>query len=309
MKFAAGAPIFDEFRNLAIHKIIMSNSPYILEGNAENFTKIVLEQSARSAVLVDFWAAWCQPCQMLTPVLETLADAYKGKLVIVKVNSDEQQALASRYGVRSLPTLKLFRNGQVVAETMGVQPESQLRRMIDPHIVRDSDIAGAKALELYSRGQTQEALTALREISAADPENYRLQLALSEVLGEEGEVDEALAIVEGLPMDVASGQDATSLRAKLRLASMSQETGDPAALAAAIEANPRDSESRFRLASLNLKQGMYREALDQLLEILRRDRAYRDEAARKTMLEIFDMLPPDHPLVTEYRRKMFTALH
>ncbi|MCB1877408.1 MAG: thioredoxin [Chromatiales bacterium] len=287
----------------------MSNSPYILEGNAENFTKIVLEQSARSAVLVDFWAAWCQPCQMLTPVLETLADAYKGKLVIVKVNSDEQQALASRYGVRSLPTLKLFRNGQVVAETMGVQPESQLRRMIDPHIVRDSDIAGAKALELYSRGQTQEALTALREISAADPENYRLQLALSEVLGEEGEVDEALAIVEGLPMDVASGQDATSLRAKLRLASMSQETGDPAALAAAIEANPRDSESRFRLASLNLKQGMYREALDQLLEILRRDRAYRDEAARKTMLEIFDMLPPDHPLVTEYRRKMFTALH
>lgn len=157
----------------------MSESPYIHNVGMQNFQQLVLEKSMAKPVLVDFWADWCQPCQTIMPMLTKLAEEYGGKFELAKVNADAEQELAAHFGIKSLPTMKLFYQGQLVDERMGALPESEIRAMLDKHIVSETDQLMQAAMSAYQQGQTEAALEMLNQALAKDPDNAELKVTIA----------------------------------------------------------------------------------------------------------------------------------
>jgi putative thioredoxin len=287
----------------------MSENNYIFDAIEANFTDQVLERSHQVPVLVDFWAAWCQPCRMLMPLLQQLVEEYKGKFWLAKVNADEEQALALQYGVRSLPTLKLFHNGKVVEELVGLQQKSTIRIVIDRHIVHEADLLIEQAQTAWAAGQQEQSLNLLHRATEADPENHRVSLALAEILLQQGEMAKAEQILKALPLEVRTKEPASGMLAKIEFIIISENAPDIPRLEQRIKANPEDSEARYLLGILQVLSGHYQSALEQFIELLKRDRKYRDDGARKALLAVFNILGSEHELVTHYRRQMFRYLH
>jgi putative thioredoxin len=286
----------------------MADSPYIFNATKADFATRVIEASKRVPVLVDFWAAWCGPCQVLLPVLTRLVDEYQGQFLLAKVNTEEEQALALEHGIRSIPTLKLYRLGKPVEQIMGAQPEAVFRAALDRYIERESDRQVARAIELARAGAGAEAVAVLRGAVESDPANRRAVAALAELLVSLDELDAAAAIVERLPDDTP-GVDVPRLRARIRFGRAVEGAPELAELQRRVDATPESSEARYQLAARQVVAGQFEPALRNFLELMRRDRGYGDDVGRKGMLAVFDMLGGDHELVGRYRRAMFNALH
>ncbi len=284
----------------------MADSPYIFEVTADNFSQVVLQGSQQTPVLVDFWADWCQPCRMLMPVLGKLAEEYKGQFILAKVNSDENQALAQQYGVRSLPTVKLFKQGQPVDEFMGALPEGQVREFLDRHIERESDKLLDQAMAMLAAGDQETALTLLRKANDMDPGRARLAVPLARLLIDKGDAGEAEALLKALPVDERDSADAAALLAQLEFSQQASGLPDRETLEQQAEAG--DLKARLQLANKLVAEGEYEAAMNHLLTIMQKDRGFEDDIGRKTLLKIFDMLGDD-PLVEQYRRKMFNYLY
>ena len=157
----------------------MADSPFIYEIDETNYEQIVIQGSHQVPVLVDFWASWCQPCQMLMPVLAKMADEFQGRFILAKINTEEQQALAGQFGIRSIPTVKLFLQGAEIDEFAGALPETEIRAFLDRHLPRESDGAVAAAEQLCAAGDVQGALDALAPAQATDPDNPRVLTVLA----------------------------------------------------------------------------------------------------------------------------------
>lgn len=286
----------------------MNDNAQIIDVTEENFHS-VLQLSAQTPVLMDFWAPWCQPCKTLLPVVERLAQEYQGQFILAKVNIDEQSQLATQLGVRSVPTVKLVRNGQLLDEFTGALPESQVREFIDRYIDKESDRVVDSAVAAFSQGHAAEAEQLLREAMDMEPINYRVHLTLGELLVRDGRAEEAQRLLDGLPADIGTEPAAQSLRARLTFAEAAADTPAIPALEQALATDAKDSKARYQLAVRLVIEGDFEAALEQLLELVRRDRAYGDDAGRKAMLQIFDLLGGEGDLVDRYRRQMFTAMH
>jgi putative thioredoxin len=287
----------------------MSPSPHIADVTQQTFESLVLAKSREIPVLADFWAAWCGPCKQLMPVLAKLADEYDGKFYLAKINSDTEQALAARYGVKSLPTVKLFRNGQVVEEFMGAQPEKTIRALLDRHIPRESDTLVYNALLAARSGKPDEALTILQQAAKSDLTNDRVKLELARLHAYLGHTDEAETALAALSAEARESTDAVGLRAQIEFTRIVASARPPDALLAAIAANARDSAARYELAAHLVLRQQHEAALDQLLEIVRTDRKFRDDAGRKAMLSVFNLLGGTGDIVTQFRRKLSMALN
>lgn len=274
----------------------------------ETFAADVLDASNEVPVLVDFWADWCGPCKQLMPVLTKLADEYNGSFKLAKVNIDEQQQLAQQFRVRSVPTVKVVKNGQVVDEFLGAQPESEIRNLLAKYIVRESDMLMAAALERYNNGEAA-AKQDMVQIVNSDPHNNNLRLLYVDVLMREKEYDDARAILQSLPPDIRQQPEVAGLLGRLEFLSSASGGADEASLLASIEKDPADCESRYQLSSFYITQGRYQDALEQLLEIMKHDRKYNDDAGRKGMIKVFDMLGGKGELVSRYRQKMAALLY
>lgn len=286
----------------------MNNSPYIVDVTQADFAQVVLENSYRVPVLVDFWATWCQPCQMLTPLLNRLAESARGAFLLAKVNADQEQALARQFGVRALPTVKVFRNGQVVEDLTGVQPESVYWQVIERHRAKPSDRLLDQVEAAWQRGKRKQALELLRQAQAREPDNVEIKLSLAEKLLLSGETAEASALLNGLPPEVRMDEPASALLAHLEFIEMAKDAPSTAALEKAVRANPADCAKRRQLGARQLLEGNFEDALEQFMEILRRDRKFGDDAGRKGLLAVFKILGSDHPLVAAYRRRMSALL-
>ena len=283
-------------------------SQFSFDVSIEEFEAKVLKASLQVPVVVDFWAPWCGPCQTLKPMLEKLAEEYKGRFLLAKVNSDENPELAGHFGVRSIPSVKVVFQGQLVDEFNGALPEGQVREFLDRVALPAGENANPReeAAALAAEGRFEEALAKLVEASQANPQDKAVQLDAIEVLMQLGRNDEAAQLLAGEFKD--ESDRANALRARLALA---QGAADAEPLEAKLAVNPDDHATRLELAKAYAAQSRFREALEAALEVVRRDRFFDEGAGRKALLQFFEALAGEQydDLVREYRRKLSAALN
>lgn len=287
----------------------IAEAAHALDVTEASFEKEVIERSRQIPVLVDFWAAWCGPCRILMPLLARLSEEYLGTFRLAKLNTDAEHALATRYGVRSLPTVKLFRNGVVVDEFMGAQPERAVRAFIDRHVSRPSDQAIQDALDTLTRGDPEAAMAQLRAAAADDPANDRIKEQLGGLLLSHGRIAEAEEVLGALPGEVARRPEVQTLLARLELLKLVQNAPATPELESSLARNPADVAARLHLGARYALDERYEAGLDHLLEVIRRDRSFGKDAGRKTILSVFGLLGGKGELVKRYRSLLSATLN
>ncbi|MEX3930764.1 thioredoxin [Paraburkholderia phymatum] len=275
------------------------------------FEKDVISASMLTPVLVDFWAPWCGPCKTLGPMLEKLEAEYEGKWRLVKVNVDENQELAAHFQVRSIPHVVAFADGRPVDQFIGVLAEGQLRQFLDRLVPDSAEAARAEAAVAVSEGRREDAYDALKAALAFDPGYDEARLDLMELLLEDHRVEEAQKENDLLSPKTTQGIDARYNAIKTRLDAVDAAADLPPtdALEARVADNPDDLEARFDLASALIARRKYDPALEHLLAIVQRDRTFRDDIGRKTMLSVFDLAAHQPELVSKWRRRLSASLN
>jgi putative thioredoxin len=284
-------------------------SQNITEATAETFQRDVIEASRSQPVLVDFWADWCGPCKMLAPVLEQLATDYSGQARIVKVNTDTEMELAQAHGIRSLPTMRVFRHGKAVDELIGLQPDGAIRAAIERFLERPSDAGRAEAARLVSAGKPGQAVPLLEAILREEPDNTDARVELIDALARAGQADAATLQFEALPVQALDAPRLRAIEGRLLLARAVSGRPDLEALRKALEQDPSDLGTACALAAREFEAGHHEQALERWLGVLRRDRNFGDGLARRCLLAALDLMEDQEEMAHQYRRKLMALLH
>jgi putative thioredoxin len=293
----------------------MNNQAFVLEGTRENFATLVLENSRRGPVLVDFWAPWAGPSLRQKELLQRLAGEYGGRFLLVSLNTDREKEVAQGYGVKGLPSCKLFRNGRVVEETHGMQTEADYRALIDRNLRPLANRAQAAALAAWEAGEEDKAIQVLAEAAMAEPDNPAIPLLLAKLLIRQGRHGEARDVLAALPPALRTDGEVRRLHTHLELILAAADGGPEEAepesttphsrLAAALELDPDDHAARFALGARCVVADDYGAALEHFAELERRAPDYRDGLAHQALLLVLDLLGPDDERVRRYRRTLF----
>jgi putative thioredoxin len=287
---------------------VSANSPWIIDTTTARFEADVIQASSERPIIVDFWAPWCQPCRQLGPILEKLANEYKGRFTLAKVNVDENQEVAAAFGVQSIPYVAAVRDGRLAAEFVGVYPEEKLREWLAP-------LLPSKAEELLKKGRALEssdakaALAAYREAAELDPKLDAARVALARMLLKLNQDDECRKIIADLESRGYLEPEAEKVKSQLELRAAAAEAGPLDEARKAATAAPHDLSLQLKLADALAVANRHEEALQICLSIVQQDKSALGGEAKNTMLRIFDTLGAGSDLVGIYRRKLATALY
>jgi putative thioredoxin len=287
--------------------IPQTGSDHVFDANAANFESDVIAASMQAPVLVDFWATWCGPCKQLGPILEKLATEYNGAFRLAKVDVDKEQQLGAAFQIRSVPTVMLVKDGQLVDGFPGALPEGQLREFlkhhgIEPAAPREEPIA-AEAAPADPHAEVMRLRKAVE--AAPDQDGVKLDLALA--LLATGHAHEAEQLLDALPANLATDDRAVKARARLGFAALLQDAPPPQVLEAAIATNPDDLRARHLLGAHRIVAGDAEAGLEQFLEMLRRNRTFEDGLPKQSLIDAFRVIEDDE-LVSRYRRRMASLL-
>jgi len=286
----------------------------IKDTTTAGFAADVIAESKSQPVLVDFWAPWCGPCKQLTPIIEKVVNAAGGRVKLVKMNIDEHPAIAGQLGIQSIPAVIAFADGKPVDGFMGALPESKVKEFIDriasPDGGRDAAIQSAldAATQAAAAGDMEQAAQIYSAVLAEVPDHVAALAGLANCLIDLGDLDQAKAVLEQVPANKKDDASVRAAEAKVALADQAAKLGDPVALAARLAANPKDHQARFDLAMFLNATGQRDEAADHLLAIMKADRTWNDDGARKQLLQFFDAWGPADQASLTARRKLSSLL-
>ncbi|MDC1457866.1 thioredoxin [Burkholderiaceae bacterium] len=290
----------------------------MIEVTIANFEAEVIEASKTTPVLVDFWAPWCGPCKTLGPLLERVETDYAGRFKLVKIDSDQEQQLAGAFGIRSIPTCVLLMNGQPVDGFTGAIPEGEIKAFLDKHLPAGEPEAEAAPEEDLPPASEEDALAALAQAAVAEPNNDDAQFAYIRALLLMDNLAQAKAVFEPHKTKALAVQRLASIALWLEI--LEGTPADEASLRTHIDANKRDFASRYALAQQAVRAGRWTDAMDELLEILMRDKSWEDERARRLFVAVLDIItpeppkvaegqtPPEDPIVVRYRRRLSSVV-
>ena len=281
---------------------------FIVNIDESNAAALLIEESHKRPVVVDFWADWCEPCKVLMPLLEKIANEYNGAFLLAKVNADEQQMITQQFGVRSLPTVMVVVDGQPVDGFAGAQPETQVRQMLEKHLPKPWDGLLQMAREAMERGEFSAALTPLRQAWEDSGQQLDITFAYAHALIECQRLDEAEKLLDGVRL---ADQDATyeQLRAQLQIKREAAKSPEIEALEQQLAADPDNLDLRYQLAVQYTNAGQFGEAMAYLVEVLRKDLNHGDGATKKALLDTIASLGKGDPLAAEYQRKLYSLLY
>jgi len=278
-------------------------SSYIIDVTSENFNDAVLRNSHKGPVMVNYWAENAGPCLRLWPVLEQLANDYNGQFLLANIDTDKEKQLARDYGVNSVPTVKLFINGEVIDQIHGYDSPDSFKKMLDKYLARESDKDLAAAVTKYQNGEKEAAFEQLNKLIFIDPENSRIQLTFAKLLMKEEAYEQAYALLEKTPLKNES-EEAVVLMTNALFLSTVQKAPALDDIQEQLKDKPDDLTMLFQLCSHKMMQSKFSEAMDTLLQIIKLDYTWRDAIASLCLRGLFIMLGKDNPDVIEYRQKL-----
>ena len=286
-----------------------SSSKFVVDLTQDQFESEVVERSRTTPVLVDFWAPWCGPCRSLSPVLEKLAEEYAGAFLLAKINTDENQDLALAFQIRSIPQVVLFQEGKAVDQFAGAIPEAEIRRFLKPYCPSDVDKLFSQARVELEAGQKEEAKGFLQQVIDREPQHSPARLALARLLIGEQLPEQARSHLQAIPFMADERDAADRLEQVVGFQADCEEAGGQASLREILESRPQDLAARMALASCLVAAGQYREALEEFLAVVARDKHYREDSARKAMLAVFSLIGERSDLAEEFRGRLARTLY
>ena len=281
---------------------------YIVNIDETNATALLIEESHKRPVVVDFWAEWCEPCKVLMPMLEKIATEYQGAFLLAKVNADEQQGIAQQLGVRNLPTVMVIQNGQPVDGFAGAQPETAVRELLEKYLPKPWDKLVQAGLEAMERGEFNEALEPLRQAWQESNQQHEITIPYAHALIESLRLEEAETVLDGVRM---ADQDAAyeQLRAQLEIKREAAKSPEIEALEQQLAASPDDLDIRHQLGVQYTNSGHFRDAMEHFVAILRKDLDHGNGATKRMLLDTIASLGKGDPLAVEYQRKLYSLLY
>ncbi len=294
----------------------MSDSPNVIDVSREDFEQLVLAASNERPVLVDFWADWCAPCKTLMPLLEKLAEEYAGQFLLARINTEQQQELATAFQIKSLPTVKLLINNEVVDEFMGAISETEVRQFLDKHITHDSIDESTESdstlnivVEHLAAGRTEQAIATLESAFQSDPSNAMYSSQLATLYAQNNQVDKAEAIYNDLDSELKDSSEGLQLDALIKLAKERENIIGADEAIELLKKNPEDPEALYSYSLALIFKKHFIDGMENLLNLMSIDRQYKEGAAQKALIEVFKIIGEQHESVTPFRKKMARLLY
>jgi putative thioredoxin len=285
------------------------DSPYIIAATTSNFKALVIENSRQGPVLVNFWSQKAGPSLRQYPVLDQIVHYYDGRLLLINVDADKEVAVTKEYGISSLPTLKLFRNEQIVKTMHGYQSQEDLLQILEQYVARDSDLTLAGAIRLYTDGKKTEAYETIANAIVEDPVNPRLPLTFCKLLKHESRYKEAMALIDSLPPTIRKHREVEQLHDLLTFYLDADTSRDIDSLKTQVELSPNNLEAKQQLIAQYVIKEQHDKALEQLVNLMEIDPGYQNNYARSAILKVFNILGSEDALVKAYRPSLKRYAH
>ena len=287
----------------------------IVDSDTASFSNDVIEASKTGPVLVDFWADWCAPCKQLTPILEELVKSYKGLIKLVKIDTEKNQELSQQLQIQSLPTVYAFYEGQPIDGFSGAMPENEVKKFINKVIdasggnkIEELQKAIADAEKLFNEEDFESALNAFSNLLSAEANNAKIIAGYGKCLLKLDRNEEVKELLEGLEEDMLNDKNIISLIALSKLEKNNKTAGAPEEYIEEVNINPNNHELRFKLAEAYLASNLKQQGIEQLLIIVKKDRKWEDDKARKKIIELLDAFGEDDPITSETRLKLSSII-